>query len=150
MSGLITAAEQKNLTGIFGDIFDTFARDIVIHKKPVKIIPSGVVIDTAFIFGYEAGTESEDYQYAYESGTYPAVIRYDHRLDTPDYGDIGVDQPVIQGSIKVKKAAEQYIEVGRSIERVTVDEKDFKIIGQGRLQSFLGSSFYIYKIQALK
>jgi hypothetical protein len=149
MSSLITSAEKGNLTGIFGDIFDTFSRDIVVHKKPLKVIPSGVVIDTAYIFGYET-TWNDDYTYEYSSGTFPAVIKYDNRLDSPDYGDVGVDQPVIAGNIKVRLDAATYIEEGRPTERVTVDSKNFKIIGQGRLQSFLGSTFYVFKIQALK
>ena len=150
MASLISDTEKANLTGIFDDIFDTFKRDIVIHKKPQKVIPSGAVIDTAFIFGYEANTWSEEYQYTYESGHFTAVIKYDTSLDNLDYGDIGVDQPVLAGSIKVRGDAQQYVEEGRPVERVTVDGKDFKVLGQARLQAFLGSSFYIFRIQALK
>ena len=150
MPSLISDTEKANLTGIFGDIFDTFSREIYIYKQPQKVVPSGVTINTAFIFGYEQGTWDTEYTYEYSSGVYPAVIKYDSRLESPDYGDMGVDQPVVVGSIKVKENAKTFIEDDRPVERVTVDGKDFKIVGQGRLQAFLNSKFYIFRIESLK
>ena len=38
MASLISTTEKNVLTGIFGDIFDTFQRSITIHKEPKKII----------------------------------------------------------------------------------------------------------------
>tara|TARA_Y100001938_G_scaffold33933_2_gene46570 strand:+ start:1055 stop:1507 length:453 start_codon:yes stop_codon:yes gene_type:complete len=150
MASLISDTEKANLTGIFGDIFDTFSRDVYIYKQPQQIVPSGATIDTAFIFGYEQGTWNAEYTYEYSSGVYPAVIKYDSRLESPDYGDVGIDQPVVVGSIKVKENAKTFIEDDRPVERVTVDGKDFKIVGQGRLQAFLNSKFYIFRIESLK
>ena len=58
MPSLISDTEKANLTGIFGDIFDTFSREIYIYKQPQKVVPSGVTINTAFIFGYNMKTVS--------------------------------------------------------------------------------------------
>ena len=149
MPSLISETEKASLTGIFGDIFDTFSRDVYIYKKPQRVNPGGV-INTAFIFGYEVGTWDDGYTYIYSSGVYPAVIKYDTKLQDSDYGDVGVRQPVVAGNIKVKTDAKEFIEGGRPVERVTVDDKDFKVVGQGRLQAFLNSKFYVFRIEALK
>ena len=149
MPSLISDTEKANLTGIFGDIFDTFSRDVYIYKKPQRINPGGT-INTAFIFGYEVGTWDDGYTYVYSSGVYPAVIKYDSRLQEPDLTDVGVRQPVVAGSIKVKGDARDFMEGGRPVERITVDDKDFKVVGQSRLQAFLNSKFYIFRIESLK
>ena len=101
MPSLISETEKASLTGIFGVIFDTFSRDVYIYKKPQRVNPGGV-INTAFIFGYEVGTWDDGYTYIYSSGVYPAVIKYDTKLQDSDYGDVGVRQPVVAGNIKVK------------------------------------------------
>ena len=48
MPSLISETEKNNLTGIFNDIFDTFKREIVIHKEPKKVISQ---VNTASLFG---------------------------------------------------------------------------------------------------
>ena len=50
MPSLVTAEEEQSLTGIFNDIFDTFKRNIVIHKEPKKLIADVYV---PYYFGYE-------------------------------------------------------------------------------------------------
>ena len=36
MATLLSSTEIAGITGIFGDIFDTFKRDVVIYKEPKK------------------------------------------------------------------------------------------------------------------
>ena len=37
MASLLTETEKNNLTPLLEDLFDTFARDITVHKQPKKI-----------------------------------------------------------------------------------------------------------------
>ena len=60
MASLISDTEKNNLTGIFGDIFDTFKRTIVIHKEPKRVVGT---INTASLFGYGDPAESVNYTY---------------------------------------------------------------------------------------
>ena len=73
MASLISDTEKNNLTGIFGDIFDTFKRTIVIHKEPKRVVGT---INTASLFGYGDPAESVNYTYVPQSGVYSATIRY--------------------------------------------------------------------------
>jgi len=147
MASLISDTEKTNLTGIFLDIFDTFSRSIVVYKKPTKI-PAAV--NTAFIFGYEQGGWDQQYTYSYSSGIFPAVVTYDKGLDNINYQEAAVDQPVLKGAIKVKSDCRNFIEKGKPIERLVVDGKDFKVMGESRLQAFLNSKFYVFNIERLK
>ena len=147
MPSLISDAEKANLTGIFADIFDTFSRPIVVYKKPQKVT---TLVNTAFIFGYEAGTWNEAYTYTYQSGEFDAVINYSKGLKEHSDDDVGAGQPVVGGTIKVKKEAADYIEAGRPNMRTLIDDKNFSIVGQARLQAFLNSKFYIFNIESLK
>ena len=61
MPSLVTAEEEKSLTGIFSDIFDTFKRDIVIHKEPKKQITDASLPS---FFGYETDRSNKvNYKY---------------------------------------------------------------------------------------
>ena len=149
MASLISDTEKSNLTGIFLDIFDTFARDIAVYKKPKR---NSAAIDTAFIFGYDQGSWNNSYTYTYSgcSGIYPAVVTYDKGLDDIEQHGLAVDQDVVKGVIKVKNDCKTFIEDGRPVERLVVDGKNFKVVGESRLQAFLNSKFYVFNIERLK
>ena len=38
MASLLTSTETTNLVSILGDVFDTFKREVVVHKSPKKVI----------------------------------------------------------------------------------------------------------------
>ena len=82
MATLLSSAEISGITGIFGDIFDTFKRDVVIFKEPKKVISS---INTENIFGYGEPSNAVNYSYVPQSGTYPAKIRYIERASDDPY-----------------------------------------------------------------
>ena len=71
MPSLISETEKNNLTGIFNDIFDTFKREIVIHKEPKKVISQ---VNTASLFGYGDPASSLNYSYEPVSGVFEATI----------------------------------------------------------------------------
>ena len=57
MASLISDTEKANLTGIFGDIFDTFKRDVIIHKEPTKVVTD---VNINQIFGYGGDSQKSN------------------------------------------------------------------------------------------
>ena len=148
MPSLVTAEEEQSLTGIFSDIFDTFKRDIVIHKEPKKQITDASLPS---YFGYETDRSNKvNYKYIPVSGVYPATIRY---RDTQELEPLGITNAaavsVGEVSIKVKSDAKIFIEKGKT-ERITFDNKAFKISSDFAVARFLSSEFYVYQLEVTK
>ena len=60
MSSLLSNSEKSNLANTFDDIFDTFKRDIVVFKEPMKVISS---INESQLFGYGPASNLGNYEY---------------------------------------------------------------------------------------
>mgnify|MGYP003133122733 FL=1 len=146
MASLISDTEKNNLTGIFGDIFDTFKRTIVIHKEPKRVVGT---INTASLFGYGDPAESVNYTYVPQSGIYSATIRYNLDQSQETLGDI--PSYVSEGGvfIKVQRDARDYINKGKT-EKITFDNKSFKVISEDANKSFLNSEFFVFKLESTK
>tara|TARA_Y100000593_G_C4249164_1_gene306243 strand:- start:464 stop:904 length:441 start_codon:yes stop_codon:yes gene_type:complete len=146
MPSLISDTEKNNLTGIFNDIFDTFKRTIIVHKEPKRVVDS---VNTASLFGYGDPASSVNYTYVPQSGVYDATIRYNLDQAQETLGDI--PQYVSEGAvyIKVQREARDYINKGKT-EKVTFDNKSFKVISEDANKSFLNSEFFVYKLESTK
>ena len=100
MASLISDTEKANLVKIFTDVFDTFKREIVVHKEPIKVINQ---INLTAIFGYDEYSNESNYSYESNNKTIYAVVRY-----SANHGFADVDKNtlnIIKGdaSIKVDK-----------------------------------------------
>ena len=146
MPSLISETEKNNLTGIFNDIFDTFKREIVIHKEPKKVISQ---VNTASLFGYGDPASSVNYSYQPVSGVFQATIRYNMEQATERLGDIPSQVSIGGVFIKVQEPAKDFINKGKT-EKITFDNKSFKIISEDANKSFLNSKFYVYKLEATR
>ena len=146
MPSLISDTEKNNLTGIFNDIFDTFKRTITVHKEPKRVVDS---INTSSLFGYGDPASSVNYTYVTQSGIYDATIRYNLDQTQETLGDI--PQYVSEGAvyIKVQREARDYINKGKT-EKITFDNKSFKVISEDANKSFLNSEFFVYKLESTK
>jgi hypothetical protein len=146
MPSLISETEKNNLTGIFNDIFDTFKREIVIHKEPKKVISQ---VNTSSLFGYGDPASSINYSYTPVSGVFQATIRYNLDQETERLADIPSQVSIGGVFIKVQEPARNYINKGKT-ERITFDNKSFKVISEDANRSFLNSKFYVYKLESTK
>jgi len=146
MPSLISETEKNNLTGIFNDIFDTFKREIVIHKEPKKVISQ---VNTSSLFGYGDPASSINYSYTPVSGVFQATVRYNLEQETERLADIPSNVSVGGVFIKVQEPARNYINKGKT-EKITFDNKSFKVISEDANKSFLNSKFYVYKLEATK
>lgn len=144
MASLLTATEKTNLSNIFTDIFDTFKRTITVHKEPTKTIAT---INQSALFGYNDSSNVVNYSYESVSSSFDATIRYiEAGRDDSFAGDLN---SYIEGTlvrIKVQKAARDYIEDGRT-EKITFDDRSFKVIGNDTVKKFLDSTFYVYYLK---
>jgi hypothetical protein len=146
MPTLISETEKNSLTGIFNDIFDTFKRQIVVHKEPKKVVSQ---VNTASLFGYGDPASSINYTYVPVSGVFDATIRYNLDQDEERLGDIPNDVAIGGVFIKVKETARDYINKGKT-EKITFDNKSFKVTSLDANRSFLNSKFFVYKLEATK
>lgn len=113
MPSLISDAEKENLTGIFGDIFDTFKRNITVHKEPTKVV-SDVNINQ--IFGYGGDSQKSNVSYLHNSQSFEATINYKiSSAELSDYiTDVGAYTHGNIVKIKVKEDARDYIMNGKT------------------------------------
>jgi len=148
MPSLISSNEKQVLTGIFGDIFDTFCRNIVVIKEPRRIKISNCD-DSKNIFGFGESQNQAQYNYEPYSGVFPALIHY---------GDVQKEKltPELQShiffgpvSIKVRKEARDFINNGQT-DKFMVDTRTFILNSNERKQTFLGSEYYVYELKEVR
>ena len=147
MPSLLSASEKANLTGILGDVYDTFKREIVVYKEPTKKVAT---IDDSFIFGYEDVSNVVNYEFIPQSGKFNATIKYDPNQDLADNQDINggsISDGMVR--IKVKEDCKEYIENGRT-EKIVFDDVSFNVASDFSVKNFLGSVFYVYYLERTK
>lgn len=144
MASLISQEERTVLTGIFGDIFDTFKRDIVIYKEPKKVIQQ---INLESVFGYGEFSTPANYEYIPVTGIFPAVIRYASDNEYKEVDSITSNIPFGHATIKVKKNAREFINIGKT-EKITFDDKTFELSSSDKVQRFLDSEHYIFLVKS--
>jgi len=146
MASLLTSTETTNLVGILGDVFDTFKRDVVIHKSPKKVISQ---INESQLFGYGEAANPVNYTYTPQSGVYSAKISYVENKDNEYVQDFqsNIDSNLVR--MKVQGDAKDYIESGTT-ENITFDDKTFNLLGDHMVKNFLGPSGYTTYVYYLK
>lgn len=146
MASLLTSTETSNLVSILGDVFDTFKRDVVIHKSPKKVISQ---INESQLFGYGEAANPVNYTYTPQSGVYSAKISYIENKANEYVQDFqsNVDTNLVR--MKVQKDAKDYIENGTT-ENITFDDKTFNLLGDHMVKNFLGPSGYTTFVYYLK
>ena len=82
-------------------------------------------------------------------GVFDATIRYNLDQDQQRLGDIPQDVEVGEVFIKVKENARNYINKGKT-EKITFDNKSFKVTSLDANRSFLNSKFFVYKLESTK
>ena len=147
MASLITDSEKKILSGVFNDVFDTFKREVVVYKEPVKTITT---INEAALFGYGEDANVTNYEYATQSGSFHGIIKYQDKQDEKYYSDIGSPLPAGDVRVKVKKECRDYIENGHKTEKIVFDSKSWNIISDDSVKRFLDTEFFVYYLERAK
>jgi hypothetical protein len=141
MPSLVSEAEAAEFKRLFGDIFDTFKRSVVVHKEPLRIV--GSVAD-APMAGYGADSQEENVTFVPRNKTFDAVISYGSKQEevSSEVGTYGKGEV----RIKVEKDAADYIKNGKT-EKIEFDGKAFNTITSDAVQNFLGTVFYIFHLK---
>lgn len=146
MASLISSGEKAVLSGVFDDVFDTFSRNIVIYKEPIKTVSS---INESNLFGYGDASNQVNYSYTAESGVYPAIIKYADEQTQNYHSEMGGFIPKGDVRIKIKKDCRDFIEDGRT-ESIQFDDKSWDVTTSDSVKRFLDSEFFVYHLERRK
>ena len=146
MASLISDDEKKILTGVFGDVFDTFKWQIDVYKEPVKTIDT---INESALFGYGEEANITNYTYTVQSGSFSGVISYQDKQDQNYYSELNGPIPMGDVRIKVQQDCRDFIANGKT-EKIEFDGKSWNVISDDSVQRFLDSTFYVYYLERAK
>ncbi|MAF26163.1 hypothetical protein CL634_11430 [bacterium] len=148
MASLLTQSDKDSFRDSIIDLFDTFSRDIVIHKEP-KIKISEVNPSSPILPGYGGGSNIQNEEYIAESKTFKAMIRYSSKQGVEVDSFVGAKIPVGMVSIKVQEDGKNYINEGQT-EKVVLDNKSFKLTSNDSVKDHFGYKLYVYFIEEIK
>jgi len=145
MASLLSDTEKASITGAFGDVFDTFAKRVVVWKEPIKIVSD---LNLDFLYGYEDdASSSATVTYQAVSGIYSGIVsRKGKRGDSDEYYEAGFFLPDNQVRLKVEEDARNFIKSGIN-ERLVVDDKNYNIVGKEQQADFLTKKYFIYLLE---
>jgi hypothetical protein len=147
MPSLLSDSIKTQAESLRSDIFDTFARPIVVSTTPTKVIIS---TDENYNFAYENpdGVGQEDYvEYTPKSATIQACIQYDKSLDrlfANKFGSANEDIRITtnDGYVRVKISKADYDEyIGDAI-NFQFDGWDFERDRTPRPHGMFAPKFY--------
>jgi len=144
MASLVSSQGINNIHLAVNNHFDTFKRSIVVHKAPMKKIISSIV--SPQLIGYQENSIEEQIEYIAQNETFEAIIAYTDpfNVDIVDQIKIRTSSPIV--SIKVKKETRDYI-LNDKTEKITFDNKSFKLISNDIVKSYQGLLYYLFYLE---
>lgn len=144
MGSLILSSEIAAFQQAVNDHFDTFKREITVHKEPIKNI---VQTTTNQMLGYQEDSNIVDYTYTPRSQNFYAIIKYNIKGENlPIDNELKLRFPDQFVEIKVQEDAKNYINQDKT-EKVTFDNKAFNIVSSSVVKNYLGLSYYVYYLK---
>lgn len=144
MASFLSAGDISSFQNDIDTHFDTFKRQITIHKEPIKNI---VQNSTNQMLGYQEDSNVVDYSYTPRNETFYAIIKYNNIQE-----NLSVDSELKLKflnqfvEIKVKEDAKNYIEIDRT-EKITFDSKTFNLVSSALVKNYLGLSYYTFYLK---
>ena len=148
MGSLLTDADKLSFKESIIDLFDTFSRDIVIHKEPKKKITQVNPTDPV-LPGYGHDSNPTNVEFIPESKIFKAMIRYNNKQDVETDHFAGTQIPTGMVASKVQKDARDYIREGAT-EKIVLDGKSFKVASSDAVKDHFGYALYVYFIEEIK
>jgi hypothetical protein len=147
MASFFSAADIIGFQNDVNTHFDTFKREIVVHKTPVKKIT--ISVQNPQVIGYESNSVEEQFEYEAKNQTFYAIISYEiqKQPDLVEQIQIKTNNPLV--SIKIQKDARDYILNGKT-EKITFDDKAFNIISTDIVKSYQGLKYYLFYLEETK
>ena len=145
MPSLLTNDEVNSITGAFGDVFDTFAKQVTVWKEPKKVVSD---LNLNFLYGYEDdASSSATVTYEAISGIYSGLVsRQGKKGDEDGHYSAGFFLPDNQIRLKVEEGARNFINSGIN-ERVVIDTKSYNIVGKEQQTDFLTKKYFVFLLE---
>lgn len=146
MADLLTSTDKQFFQNVLGDIFDTFKRDILVHKEPKKKIINPAV---ELYAGYAESSRPDNIEYVLESKSFSALVSYADNLGQTKSKSVDeINAKVQTGTlrIKVQQEARDYIRSGRT-ENIEIDGKKFNVITKDSVKYFFGLRWYVFYLE---
>ena len=151
MASFLSTGDVFALTGASRDHFDTFKRNIVIHKK--SVVDESVYTNERTYHGYgrrEELVNSADNTEYRVSGIYPALVQYRYTSDGKrQLEDIQTWQPNADVRIKVQADAREYLKT-RPTDKIEIDTLTYNIQPAEFVQNYHGLQYFIYFLEQIK
>lgn len=147
MAGFVTNNQIFILTGTYSKHWDTFKKQIIIVKEPIR---NEVTVNTnnSPIFGYgDAGQPPASVTYTIVTGVYDAQVTIELFQDVAELEDVKNVIGHGQLTIKIKQDARDFIEDGRKTERFDYDGSSYNKFSFGAETNFFGLKFYTYHLE---
>jgi len=145
MASLLTSGEKSSFGQTYIDLFDTFARDVIVFKEPIRVINS--VNDTPS-FGYPTDQLPESVTYIPVSGIYKARIYYPQPTQDIVSLNSEIKNPNTSARMRVREEAKNYIENGRT-EKITFDNKSWNVNYGFVVKRYIEQDFYEYVMKEI-
>jgi hypothetical protein len=154
MSSLVSQNEKNYVINTFSGIFDTWSREIIVFKEPIKtaIIPNP---NPNALFGFGSEQQTPIFSYTPVTGVFQALIKYAGRYGSDSkQNEINseLDAYLAHGpvSIKVQGPTKDFIINGKT-DKIIVDGLTTIIDGDTyRPQTFWGTQYYIFDLQVIQ
>ena len=143
MADLLSTTDKAFFATVMGDIFDTFKREIVVHKEPQKVV-SNVNVDG--YHGYGESSNTQNVTYIPVSKSFFAMISYKDDQKSDSDVDTGIEFSKGRVRIKVEQEARDYMVNGKT-EKVDIDGKSFKLVTDDSLKNYFGTKYYVFFLE---
>jgi hypothetical protein len=143
MPSLVTESEVTVFTGDFKNLFDTFKRQLVVHKEPKKVVTN---LSTTLYAGYRPQNQTQT-EYIPQTGIYDAMITYADKADNEYFEDLKANYAAGDARIKVESPCWQFIEGGGKTEHIEFDNISYNIKTSAAVKNFFGFKLYVYHLE---
>jgi hypothetical protein len=141
---LITDADKKYFVAAIDDLFETFKREILIHKEPQKIVKQ---VNADLYAGYGDTSNPANVEYVPISKSFYAMIAYQDKQKSDTDADVGFQYSKGIVRIRVKEDARNYILNGKTL-KIDIDGKAFNLITDDSVKNYFDTQYYVFHLEA--
>ena len=141
---LITDADKKYFVAAIGDLFETFKREITVHKEPQKIVKQ---VNADLYAGYGDTSNPTNVEYVPISKSFYAMVAYQDKQNTNADMDIGAQYSKGLVRIRVERETRDYILNGKTL-KIDIDDKPFNLITDDSVKSYFDTQYFVFHLEA--
>ena len=151
MPSLVTATGAAYLTGALKDHFDTFSEDVTIFKEPTRTVSSDMNTNLSY-YGYTKRQKEQHFTSTHISGIYKGIVTYrgDQSADVLSEGEVRQRFSDGDAEVKFESDARTFIKKNGKTLKIKFDQNTFNIVGDEKVQNYLGLKFYIFPLKHSK